>query len=128
MVSSHTERHLAENEMVFREYNERVQRGFDELEQLARQEGRQHLKFEDDVPLHFYCECSDENCEARILLQPSTYANIHKHRKRFIVVKGHDVPEVESIVYKGPNYSVVEKMADLPKFATGLHDTDVDKG
>lgn len=126
MVSTKAERHMAENEMVFRGYNERVKRGFDELTHLARQEGKHHLQFEDDEPLHFYCECSDEKCDVRILLRPSIYAQIHEHRQRFIVAKGHDVAEVEFIVNEGPGYSVVEKISELPHTVSGLHTTDTD--
>lgn len=128
MVSSQTARHMAENEMIFREYNERVQRGLDELTEMAKEQGERHNHYKDDAPLHFYCECSNENCQTRIMLTPSVYADIHQHRQRFVVVKGHDIPEVESIVSTGPEYDVVEKISELPASATGLHDTSTDEG
>ncbi len=35
MDESVSDRHMAENEFVFRQYNENVQKGFDELKRMA---------------------------------------------------------------------------------------------
>ena len=123
MVSTRAARRMAQNEMVFREYNERIQRGFDELVQLAKQEGKSELSYDDNAPLHFYCECSDEKCEVRIMLTPRAYAHIHEQRNRFVVVKGHNIPAIERVVHANAHYSVVEKQIELPKSAPGLQDT-----
>lgn len=114
---------MAENEVVFREYNERIQRGFDELAKLAEEEGRSDLVFEDDLPLQFYCECSDEDCRERLLLKPSEYAQIHDKRTRFIVVKGHQTDAIEQVVRETTRYSIVQKIVNVPATATKLNTT-----
>ena len=124
MINEHVKNHLAENEMVFRGYNEKVQQGFDELNRLATQEGKGDLSFSHDEPLLFYCECSDENCDKRIMLKPSTYAQIHERRDRFVVIEGHDLPEIERVIRRMPGYSVIEKLSDLPDTIPSLHSTD----
>lgn len=125
MISAHTKRQMAENEVVFREYNERIQKGFDELAQLAHEEGRSDLVFEDDLPLQFYCECSDEDCRKRLLLKPSEYAQIHDKRTRFIVVKGHQTDAIEQVVAQTTGYAVVQKTVDIPDTATDLNATSI---
>jgi hypothetical protein len=126
MIDAHAKRQMAENEVVFREYNERIQKGFDELARLAREEGRSDLVFEDDLPLQFYCECSDENCRERLLLKPSEYAQIHDKRTRFIVVKGHQTDAIEQVIAETSGYAVVQKTVDVPNAATKLNATSVD--
>jgi hypothetical protein len=128
MIDPHTERRLAENEMVFREYNERIQRGFDELSHLAQQEGKKELVFDDDMPLHFYCECSDENCDKRIEIEPSIYRQIHEKRDRFMAKKGHEVPEIEKVISQKDSYAVIEKLNEPPKWPISLHASDIDNG
>lgn len=125
-MSTPDSRHLIENELVFREYNERIQHGFDNLEHLARQEGRGDLMFQDDTPLHFYCECSDENCVQRIEMKPSEYSQVHKDRKRFVIFDGHAVLEIEKVVGRRPNYIIVEKIYVPSHVPDSLQTTSVD--
>jgi hypothetical protein len=117
---------MAENESVFREYNERIQKGFDELAALAEEEGRADLVFTDDTELQFYCECSDENCQQRISLRPSEYAQIHEQRKRFVLVKGHETREIERVITQTTNYAVVEKTVAVPESVPALHATTIE--
>jgi hypothetical protein len=126
MTNSSDSRRLVDNELVFREYNERIQHGFDNLDRLARQEGRHDLVFQDDEPLHFYCECSDENCVKRIQMKPSEYSQVHEKRNRFVAIDGHDVPEIERIVSRTLDYIVVEKMHVPSHVPDALHATSVD--
>ena len=115
---------MAENEVVFREYNERIKKGFDELKQIAKEEGQEAFVHEKDMPLHFYCECSDENCRQRLIIKPSRYNEIHQHRNQFVIAYGHDVQAVERIIDGEADYCVVEKFRDPPETATKLHKTD----
>lgn len=126
MNELHARRHMAENESVFRQYNERIQKGFDELAALAQEEGRNDLVFSDDSELQFYCECSDENCKQRIPLRPSEYAQIHEHRKRFVLIKGHETNEIERVIGQTSGYAVVEKEAAVPEIVPSLHDTTIE--
>ena len=124
MIDSLSERRMAENEAVFREYNERIKKGFDELKQVAQEEGQEALIHEEDIPLHFYCECSDENCRKRIVLKPSRYNEIHQHRGRFVIAYGHDVQDVERIIEGDDEYCIVEKFITPPENVSALHKTD----
>ena len=129
MSTSPSERRLAENEAVFREYNERIIKGFDELKKLAEEDGQQSFLAQvaqDDRPLYFYCECSDENCIKRVLMKPSDYDKIHKDRDTFVMVPGHETSDIERIVKKADSYYVVEKFEEPSVPKNGLNQTEVD--
>lgn len=117
---------MLENEAVFRRYNERVQHNFREIITQAREAGQEYLVKTDDTALHFYCECSDENCRDRIQMKPSLYDKIHLNRRHFIVLPGHDTVVVERVVRYKPKYSIVEKDALPPETAKVLSPTGVD--
>ena len=119
---------MAENEVVFRRYNERVRQNFDEVIKMAKESGQEYLVPEDDTKLHFYCECSDENCRQRIMMRPSVYNKIHTNRRQFTIVRGHETKIIERIVRTESNYCVVEKFIKPPETARQLNPTGVDHG
>lgn len=125
MATTASDRRLAENEVVFREYNEKIQRSMDELNQIAKDSGQDEFVDTDDDTLHFYCECSDENCTKRVTLSSSTYDSIHKERDCFVIVCGHEVPKIEDVIVRKPDYCVVRKKVTPPEYVEKLHTTDV---
>jgi hypothetical protein len=126
MSDAAEKRHLVENEVVFRQHNERVRSNFDEIKRLAQEAGQEYLIPNDDSPLHFYCECSDENCKKRILMKPSVYHRIHKNRKQFVLVCGHETKLIEQVVRTEDKYCIVEKFNKPPETARKLAPTGVD--
>lgn len=118
------ENQLAQNEALFREFNESVEQGLQRLKQTAEEENWRDEVYPDDK-LHFYCECSDENCHERVILKPSTYISIHKNRNKFVVVCGHEVPEVEIVVKKTSEYCVIRKHKTPPESADYFRQTPV---
>lgn len=124
MNSSASEEHLAENEVIFRQYNERIQKELETLSQEASAEGNT-LEKHTDLPLHFFCECSDENCGKRIVMKPSDYKKMHKNSSQFLILPGHRVAAIEKVVREEPTYMVVEKYMTPPKKGAKLHPTDL---
>lgn len=84
-----------ENEIVFREANERI-------EQSARR-----FALGGSVP--FICECGDESCRELIHLSAEEYEQVRSRGSRFLVVRGHEVEGDEEIVEDGGPYVIVEK-------------------
>jgi hypothetical protein len=117
---------MVENEIVFRQINEAVQQGFDEVKRIAREDGQHHNLDESDIPLQFYCECSDENCRQRISVRPSRYNAIHANRAKFVILPHHQADTIEHVIDREDGYWVVEKMSPLPETVTGLHTTPID--
>jgi len=120
-----SERRMIENEVYFRQPNEKVARGFTELKSLAEAENRTELLAVIDEPVEFYCECSDENCRKRITLCPEEYLEQHRNSSQFIVLPGHNVVEIERIVESHKKYIVVEKFMTPPATSGSLNKTDV---
>jgi hypothetical protein len=121
-----SERRLAENQVIFRQNNELVQKNLEKLRKTAIAEGRESLLPDIDMPLHFYCECSDENCRQRIILKPSEYNDLHQNSSQFILLPGHDIAEVERTVKATDKFIVVEKFKTPPKSSGELNKTDLD--
>lgn len=96
------ERRLAENEVIFRQINK-------DVDDFLHDIGVQHV-----LPALFYCECSDIHCTQRIELPAAEYEKIHKGSRNFIVVTGHESPEIEKVVERRDGYCIVEKFQKLP--------------
>ncbi len=62
-----------------------------------------------DEPFGFFCECSDVDCRRRIRLEPSRYEAIHRDPDLFVLLPGHELPEVESVVDQEFGYLIVRK-------------------
>jgi hypothetical protein len=96
-MHSPAEERAKRNEVFHRESNELLVR--EEFEEARR---------EADV----ICECASRGCMARIRTTPHEYVETHSLPNRFIVVHGHEVPEVEDVVDSRPLFLVVEKRPD----------------
>lgn len=106
-------RRLVENEMFFKQPNQKVVEGLSDLEQLAEATDQQDLLPDTTQPIQFYCECSDGTCRKRIALTPGKYADLHKNHNQFIVLPGHEVPQIEHVITSTDDYTVVEKKTDV---------------
>jgi hypothetical protein len=111
MNLSHKDR-LSENEVVFRQLNEQVQKGLDEVNAIAKEHDAKPIDFNVHRPLLFYCECSNEDCAERIKIGLDSYNRVHKDRDAFTIKPGHDIPEVDKVVSKTSEYWVVKKRQD----------------
>ncbi len=90
------EERAARNEALFREVNEQV-------EILA---ARLH---EPPEPIGFLCECSNGDCSEHVFLTRSEYEQVRRDSRRFILLPGHEAPEIERVVERQERYLVVEK-------------------
>jgi hypothetical protein len=125
MSQSLSKRRMAENQVVFRKHNEKVQKSIDELNAVAAEEGTKAIHLDDDIPLYFYCECSDENCRERIKVTLKDYNKIHRARDRFVIMPGHNVPEIENVTKEKSKYWVVTKHEVPRKSVKNLKTTNV---
>ena len=66
-------------------------------------------RFESDEA-EFLCECGDAHCTHRIEVSLDEYENVRSHPTRFLVKRGHDLPEVEEVVQQRRRYAIVEKV------------------
>jgi hypothetical protein len=125
MSPSLQQKKWAENELVFRQYNEQVIKDINTTKDIASEHGQtEYAEGLEDLSLLFYCECYDENCHDRIPLTPKQYEENHQNKSQFIILPGHQLPEVERVMQNSGYYMVVEKFIEPPKTAKKLNRTD----
>ncbi len=66
------------------------------------------LPHEPDV-IPFVCECGEASCAAIVELTVPEYEAIRANSRRFMVIAGHEKPDVEYVVGQTSGHSVVEK-------------------
>jgi hypothetical protein len=86
----------ARRQVVFREVNERIA----ELTGRVTQTGFNLL----------ICECSNAACAESLEITQQEYEAVRADPARFVVLAGHELPEVERVVERTGRYLVVEKI------------------
>jgi hypothetical protein len=90
--ASRTDR-MVQTEVFFRAINE-------EIAQL------------DGTELTLYlCECANPVCREGIRLPPEVVAQLHATPRDFVVLAGHEIPDVETVVAQNDGYVIVRKNA-----------------
>jgi predicted ThiF/HesA family dinucleotide-utilizing enzyme len=86
---------VALNEATFRKVNEGMEVGQDPGGLLT-----------------FICECGRLGCNRLIELTRAEYEAVRANPRRFAVLSGHEIEEVEKVVERHDRYLVVEKAGD----------------
>jgi hypothetical protein len=94
---------IAQNETLFREVNERIEAG-----QWPTGRGD---------PVAFRCECGSLRCGMMVQLTLDEYERVRAHSTHFVVVRGHEIPEVETVVERASTFVVVEKVGEAAEAA-----------
>jgi hypothetical protein len=94
-VTSSREERIAENEVLFRAANER-----------AAQWEERHAEADAEP---YYCECAHSECREKISLLEAEYEGVRADSTHFVLVPGHEIPDVETIVEEHEGWIVVEK-------------------
>lgn len=95
---------LANNEAIFRDVNERIE------EVAAAQAIDEHV-------FEFLCECSNIDCTLRLPLTLAAYERVRDDSAQFVVAPGHDLPEIEAVVYRAKGYQIVRKQGEAAELA-----------
>jgi len=86
---------LVRNQILFREVNERV--------------AKVHGSLDDASPSEFVCECSHDDCTETLALSAPEYERIRSSPNLFVILPGHESPQVDRVVEVGEGFSLVEK-------------------
>jgi hypothetical protein len=92
---------LVRNQLVFREVNDRIREvteGFGVAD-----------------PIDFICECSREDCTETVSLAVEEYEGVRSSPTLFVIVPGHETPEVEQVVDANERFMLVEKIKHADK-------------
>ena len=91
---------IAHNESVFRALNESL-------------EASLHRGRPDGDRAGFICECGDPTCDETVRVELPVYETVRADSQLFVVLPGHDTPDVEDVVCDHRDgYVVVRKHAD----------------
>ena len=98
-----TERRLKENEIIFREANQNIQKFIEETT------GKLTSVF------RFYCECSNQSCREKITMTPAQYKAAQKTNRQFVVLPGHENPKIEKVTKSTACFYKIEKFGEMPE-------------
>ena len=93
---SDREERAAQNELVFRAVNEQIMKMTERF--------RAQLSDVDIV-----CECADAQCVGTIRVAFDEFAELERQSGTFLVLPGHEAPDVEDVVERTRTYVVVRK-------------------
>lgn len=114
---------MAENQVIFRQYNRQLQEWYNRYKQVARDEHEPVAKRDEERAFSFYCECSDEKCQQRIDMPPKVYNRIHKSPSAFTILPGHEALSIEDVIVKTADYYIVAKRRTPPQAGGRLNAT-----
>lgn len=97
LVDEQRRRRMAENEALYRSVNEKIEAISDAFGPA------------NDEKMRVVCECGRLDCMQAIELEVGRYERVRSDPTLFIVVPGHDFPEVEVVVEEHENFAVVCK-------------------
>jgi|SRR3954447_2623306 hypothetical protein len=89
---------IARNETAYRDVNEAIRTG---------RAGR-----EADTPRAFVCECGQLGCNDLVELTVAEYEAVRAEPRRFFMLAGHEIPDVEDVVERHERYIVAEKTTE----------------
>lgn len=94
---------IARNESLFREANDAIERGL--------WPGQSH------GAVRFRCECARFDCGGAVELDLGDYERVRQNPNWFLVVPGHEMPDLEVVVERHPNLLVVAKHGEAGEVA-----------
>ena len=96
---------IAKNETMFRAANR-------EIEQADQEAGAGPGQL-----IEFLCECGRQECGDVITMTVADYDSVHIQADRFVVLRGHESPEIEKVVEERAGYLVVDKFGEAEDIA-----------
>lgn len=61
------------------------------------------------------CECGSDSCVATLIVDATLYGDVRADPLRFLVLRGHGNPDVDTVVQRHGEFAVVEKHAGEPQ-------------
>jgi hypothetical protein len=98
---------MAKNESLFREVNERIQEAASRAVLLDTEAG-------------FVCECASVECTEPLPITLVDYRYARSEPTWFIVLKGHERPDIERIVRRLDGCLIVDKVGEAGEKAEEL--------
>jgi hypothetical protein len=94
-MDDEVQRRLGDNEVLYRQVNEAIERG------LWPGESRE--------PVRFRCECARLSCNATVEMTVGAYEAVRANPRRFLLCPGHELAGLDVVVERHNGYIVAEK-------------------
>jgi hypothetical protein len=107
---------VATNEGLLRDVNDRIEEITQRFE-LGDAEA-------DAGEAEFLCECGQENCTESVRMSVREYEELRRDETHFVVFPGHEDPDVEDVVARRAQYTIVRKH---PAEAAVAEETDPER-
>ena len=89
---------IARNEAAYRDVNEAIRAGRADDKADARRP--------------FVCECGQLGCNQLVELTLAEYEEVRANPRRFLMLAGHEIPDIELVIVRHDGYVVAEKVAE----------------
>jgi hypothetical protein len=100
------ERRAGENEVMFRQVNERIEELNDAFATIT-------------ATLEIVCECGNLECVEQLVIPVAVYEGVRSDRALFIVVGGHEgAAEIETAERREDGYTIVRKRGEALEIAS----------
>lgn len=100
-MSDERARRVGLNEAIFRQVNEQIR-------DLDRGFGTEQST------MSVICECGSSDCTERLELRVEEYERVRSDARLYVIVPGHQIPSVESVVEQRDGFDVVQKDEGAP--------------
>lgn len=77
-------------------------------------------RHENEQPELYFCECADLDCREKVTLQEAEYEAVRSDARRFLVVPGHEIPDVETVIEEHDGWVVIEKAPEVTETVESL--------
>ena len=67
-----------------------------------------------EQPQAFICECAQIGCTAAVLIPLAVYAQVRGDPTTFLVLPGHEDPEIEEVLVRLHEYVIVRNRTGIP--------------
>jgi hypothetical protein len=102
-VQGENQRRVGANEATMRDVNEGIERG--------------QWPGEEDAPVGFRCECARLGCNRLVEISVREYEEIRANPKWFVLIPGHELLDVETVIETRAGYLIVEKRDEVGQVA-----------
>jgi hypothetical protein len=89
-------RRVGENEALYRLVNERIKAVSADVAMAGGEFG-------------VVCECAALDCKTQIMIRPQVYEQARSNPDQFIVLRGHQLDDIETVVDDHGSFFVIEK-------------------
>jgi hypothetical protein len=96
---------LAENQVLYRNVNERIEDVNEVFAEITSSDGE------------WVCECADTNCTSAVKATLAEYEAVRANPRTFIVAPNHIFPDIERVVSGNGRFAVVEKIGTAGEIA-----------